>query len=205
MMKLLGLILVLILCLSLLTGCDNSSEAVLFNGFSEDDELVGIWMYDFTHLGEVLIFNDDGTGVDYRLFTRPPSYRPFVWTRENGYLVIEGGFNGKFSYTISESILILFWQEHDRSNMPFYCVYSAYSHRCCCMRIARNYFFDITDFDNVRHTEPNSKNEYEIDIREDNTTMEKAIDFNLENTIRVLNDVLIDADVNAESGIVQVL
>jgi len=104
MRKFLCTIFTLVLFLSLLTGC-NTPDVVIFDGFSIDDELVGIWQGELTHLGEILIFNDDGTGVNYRLFNRPTSYRPLVWTRENGYLVIEGGVNGKFSYSISENTL----------------------------------------------------------------------------------------------------
>jgi len=90
----------LVLFLSLLTGC-NTRDVVIFDGFSMDDELVGVWQDELTHLGEIFIFNDDGTGVHYRLFNRPTSYRPFVWTRESGYLIIEGSFNGKYSYSIN--------------------------------------------------------------------------------------------------------
>jgi len=68
--------------------------------------------------------------------------------------------------------------------------------------------FNMTVFDNVRvvrSVEPSRENRYEVDLRGDNTTTETSIDFNLENTIRVLNDALIDADVTAESVIVVVL
>ena len=55
------------------------------------------------------------------------------------------------------------------------------------------------------NAEPSPETEYEINAGEDNAIMEKSIDFDLENTIRVLKDALVDAEVTAESGIIEIL
>ena len=55
------------------------------------------------------------------------------------------------------------------------------------------------------NAESSPENGHEMNLREDNTAMEKSIDFNLENTIQVLNEALVDAEVTAESGIVEIL
>jgi len=140
-MKCLCAIFTLVLLLSLLTGCDTPDDDVIFGGFCMNDELIGIWLHYYTHWGIVLIFNDDGTGMEYRLYNGS-SYKSLVWTRENGYLIIEGIFDDssrKFSYSISESVLTLLGIESGNYSY-FYCVYS---HGCCCVRGARNYFFDV--------------------------------------------------------------
>jgi hypothetical protein len=141
----------LALILSLLTGCVNSNdlidveenaapltEVVPFDDFNIDDELVGVWQYDLTHLDIFLIFNADGTGAE-----RQGSYRAFAWTTENGYLIMDGGLDGKFLYFLTDSIdgitLTLTGVESGNIN-HFYCVATSYG-RCCCVRIARNYFF----------------------------------------------------------------
>jgi len=68
--------------------------------------------------------------------------------------------------------------------------------------------FNMIVFDNVRavwNEELSPENRYEVNLRDDNTTTETSIDFNLETTIRVLSDALVDADITAESIIVVIL
>ena len=149
--KSLRLIFMLALILSLLTGCVNSNdlidveensapltEIVPFDDFNIDDELVGVWQYDFTHMDIFLIFNADGTAAEHQR-----SYRAFAWTTENGYLIIDGEFGGKFSYVVTDSndgITLTLTGVESGNTSYFYCVATSYG-RCCCVRIAWNYFF----------------------------------------------------------------
>ena len=125
-----------------------------FDDFNIDDELVGIWKYDFTHLDRFLIFNADGTGAER--IGRGGSDRMFTWTTENGYLIMANGdvfreFRGNYSYFITDSnygrtlhLTVL----ESGNTIGFYCVYTSYD-RCCCMRVAQNYFFGTQLDENI--------------------------------------------------------
>ena len=151
--KFLNLSFILVLFLSLLTGCDNSNdsidvvenpaplpEVVPFDDFDIDDELIGIWQWSLTHLDVFLIFNADGTGAE-----RQGSDRVFAWTTENGYIIMDGEFSGNYSYFVTDSMdgrtLHLTGVESGNTT-EFLCVYTSYT-RCCCVAAARNYFFDL--------------------------------------------------------------
>ena len=153
--KFLSLIFMLIIILSLMTGCVNSNDLVdvtenttplteiePFADFNIDDELIGIWQYELTHFDRFLIFGVDGTGAERRGHARP-RYRTFAWTTENGYLITDGELRGKFSYVVTDSIrgvtLTLTNVDHG-STTYFYCVYTSYA-RCCCVAIAYDIFF----------------------------------------------------------------
>jgi len=58
---------------------------------------------------------------------------------------------------------------------------------------------------NSDNAEPNQKYGYEINSREDNVAMEKSINFNLENTIKTLEDALVGAEITADSIIIVAL
>ena len=147
------LLFTLALLLCLMIGCSNDndviddvessvilSEVVPFEDFNIDYELVGVWQFSLTHLDIILIFNADGTGAE-----RQGSSWMFAWTTENGYVIMDGEFSGKYSYYLTDSdlgrTLHLTHVEYGRPQ-EFYCVYTSYA-RCCCVRIARNYFFDM--------------------------------------------------------------
>jgi len=125
------------LLMILLVGCD--AEIELFDNFVTDNELAGaVWQFELTHLDIFLIFDDDGTGAELQ-----QSIRTFAWTTENGYLFLQGEFSGSYSYTIADSdngrILTLTGLDSGNTNR-FFCVATSYE-RCCCVRIARDYFF----------------------------------------------------------------
>ena len=152
-----GFIFAAALLLSILTGCDNSNdlidvkenvtpstEIVPFEGLNIDDDLVGVWQYALTHLDIFLIFNADGTGSERQGYRQ---VQMFSWTRGDGHLTLEGEFSGNYSYSVTDSSdgrrLYLTVLESGNTLPPFHCVYTTSYTRCCCVRIAQNYFFGM--------------------------------------------------------------
>ena len=142
--KFVGFTLAIALLLSILTGCGNSTEIVPFEGFNIDNDLVGVWQHAVTHLNIFLIFNADGTGSERQSYRQT---QMFSWTREDGYLTLEGEFSGNYSYSVTDSgdgrRLYLTVLESGNVLPPFLCVYTTPYTRCCCVRIAQNYFFGM--------------------------------------------------------------
>jgi len=118
---------------------ESMANIELLENFVIDNELAdSVWQLELTHWNVFLIFNDDGTGAEHQ-----HSIRTFAWTAENGYLFLQGEFSGSYSYTITDSdsgrMLTLTGLDSGITNR-FFCVATSYE-RCCCVRIARDYFF----------------------------------------------------------------
>jgi len=87
------------------------SEIIPFDDFVIDEALIGMWQWELTHLDVFLVFYADGTGTELQ-----SSENTFAWTTENGYLIMEGDFNGHFTYSIADVTLTLTNVERENVN-----------------------------------------------------------------------------------------